>query len=160
MLHAATLLIGLWVVWLVLTQGWSTPEIAIGGGVALLCAAISARLGGIGRGGRAFAYAPRLILLALGRTRAVLSGAFSTLRAGLAGDVTLQPALVRVRLRPASDFTRAALADLISAAPGAVVVEADADGLLVHVLDEEAIEAADLGRFEERILRALDGTRA
>ncbi len=160
MLHAATILIGLWMVWLLLTQGWSAPDIAIGAGVALLCVAISARLGGVGGGGRAFAYAPRLIFLALGRVRAVLSGAFSTLRAGLAGDVTLQPALVRVRLRPSSDFARAALADMISAAPGAVVVEADADGLLVHVLDEEAIEAADLGRFEDRVLRALDGVRA
>jgi len=159
MLHAATMLIGRWGIWLLLTQGWSAPEIATGGGVALLCVVVSAHLGGVGRGGGAFAYAPRLILLALGRSRAVLSGAFSTLRAGLAGEVTLQPALVRVRLRPSSDFARAALAGMISAAPGAVVVEADTDGLLVHVLDEEAIESADLGRLEH-ILSALDGARA
>jgi hypothetical protein len=48
---------------------------------------------------------------------------------------------------------------MISAVPGAVVVESDADGLLVHVIDEDAIAAEDLTRLETRVLAAL-GDRA
>jgi hypothetical protein len=32
------------------------------------------------------------------------------------------------------------------------VVETDADGLLVHVIDEDGVDATDLGRLEGRIL--------
>ena len=161
MLHAAAMLIGLWAIWLLFTQGWSSvDEAAIGAGAALVCVLVSARFGGLGRGGGVFANTPRLMLLALGRIGAVLSGAMATIRAGLAADITLKPALVRVKLRPSSDFARAALANMIGAAPGGIVVEADAEGLLVHVLDEDAIDAAGLGRFEARVTRGLDGGAA
>jgi hypothetical protein len=32
------------------------------------------------------------------------------------------------------------------------VVETDADGLLVHVINEDAIDAADLGRLEDLVI--------
>ena len=161
MLHAAAMLIGLWAFWIAFTHGWvSAQDAALGGGVALACVLISARFGGLGRGGGVFAFAPHLVFLSLGRIGAVLGGAMATIRAGLAADVTLKPALVRVKLRPSSDFARAALANMFGAAPGGVMVEADAEGLLAHVLDEEGIDANDLGRFEARVTRALDGRGA
>jgi hypothetical protein len=48
---------------------------------------------------------------------------------------------------------------MISAAPGTVVVESDADGFLVHVNHEDAVDAADLGRLETRVLSVI-GERA
>ena len=160
MLHGAAMFTGLWLIWLLLTQGWNSPlDVAIGAAAALAGVALTARFGGFGKGG-AFSHALQLTGLALGRAGAVGKGAAGTMRAALSADVQLRPALVRVKLRPSSHFARAALADMIGAAPGAVVVEADAEGLLVHVLDEDAIDAADLGRFEARVAAALDGARA
>jgi multisubunit Na+/H+ antiporter MnhE subunit len=46
------------------------------------------------------------------------------------------------------------LATLVSTSPGAVVVEADAEGLLIHLIDESAAEASDLGELEARVLGA------
>ena len=154
MLHAAAMLSGLWALWLLFTQRWTSGvEFALGFAVALVCVVWAARFGGVER--NAFVSAPRMLALALRRSPDVLAGGWATLRAAIAADVTLAPALVRVKPRPASENARAALSGMISAASGAIVVEADAEGLLVHVIDEEAIDAAHLGALEARVLSAL-----
>jgi multisubunit Na+/H+ antiporter MnhE subunit len=156
MLHAAAMLMAVWLLWLLLTQSWGGPEIwALGFGVAAACVMFAARFGGVS--GNAFARAPHFFALTMERAPAVLRGSLMTIRAAIAADVTLKPALVRVKARPSSLEARAALANMISAAPGAMVVEADQEGLLVHVIDEDAIEAAHLGALEGRVVAALDG---
>jgi hypothetical protein len=40
---------------------------------------------------------------------------------------------------------------LVSAAPGAVVVETELDGVLVHVTNEDAIDAEDFSRIEAQV---------
>lgn len=155
MLHAAAMLVGLLVIYLLATPHVNmSQDMAMAAGAALVCVVVTARLGGVAP--NAFARAPQLLMLVGARARSVLTGALATMRAAIAADVTLKPALVRVRTRAAEPFTRAALADMISAAPGAVVVDANADGLLVHVTNEDAVDAADLGRLEARVLRALE----
>lgn len=151
MLHAAALLTGLWALWLLFTQRWASgADLALGFAAALIGVLWAARFGGV-----AFGWSPRLLLLNAGRAPSVIAGALSTLRDAIAADITLKPALVRVKPRPSSEDARAVLAGAISVAPGALVVEADAEGLLVHVLDEDAIDAAYLGALEARVLSAL-----
>ncbi len=152
MLHAAAMLTGLCVLWLLFTQQWSSlADAAMAAGAALASATFAARLGGIGG---AFARAPRTLALAISRCGAVLNGAAATMRAALAADITLKPALVRVKTR-AGASAKALFADMMSAVPGTFVVETDAEGLLAHVLNEDAIAAADLGELEARVLRAM-----
>jgi len=155
MLHAAAILIGTFVLALV-AMGASVASHALlaAGAIALGCALFALRFGGPAR--TTFS-APHLLALAAARAGDVLRGALAVVRAAVAADVTLKPALVRVRTRPASVFAQAALADLISAAPGAVVVAADEDGLLVHVTDEDGVDAAQLGALEARVLTAFEG---
>lgn len=153
MLHAAAMLTGLFLLWLALTQrGLSLVDIGLGLAVALVCMLAAWRLGGIGRG---FARAPRLLILRLSRVGAVLRGAVQTVRDALAADVTLKPALVRVRSRVTGAGARAVLAEMISAAPGQMVVEADGEGLLLHVNDEDGVDAAELGALEAQVLGAV-----
>lgn len=160
MIHAAAMFAGLWITWLLLTQRWSAPEdLAIGAGAALVCTLLAGRLGGF-EGQSPFANAPNFMRFAFRRAPTVLSGALATIRAAIAADVTLKPALVRIRTRPSNDIAQATLAILISAAPGAVVVQADSDGLLVHVLDEDSIDATAIGALETRVIDAVAGGRA
>jgi len=160
MIHAVAMLTGLWLLWLLLTQHWGDPgALGVAGVAALAATALAGRLGALDQGGARFAHAPMLAFLALSRAGAVFSGAMAVARAAVAADVTLRPALVRIKTRPSSDLARAALADMISAAPGAVVVETDNDGVLVHVLNEHAIDAADLSRLEADVIAAVDGKR-
>lgn len=153
MLHAAAMFAGLLLVWLALTQRAASPaDYAIAAAAALACVLFAWRFGGMGR---AFSRAPRLLILRLSRAGAILSGALSTLRAALAADVTLKPALVRVRTRAVGAGARAVLAEMISAAPGQVVIETDAEGLLLHVMDEDRVDAAELGVIEAQVLAAV-----
>lgn len=159
MIHAAALFLGVWALWLVLTQRWDGVEaLGVGAGVALVCVLIAARFGALGRS--AFSHAPHALAFVVGGAGGVLRGALATVRAAIAADVRLRPALVRIRTRPSSAAAQAQFADLISAAPGAVVVEADAEGLLVHVLDEDSVDASGLGVLEARVIRAVDGKSA
>ena len=153
MLHAAAMLTGLFLIWLALTQrAFSIPDLAVAFAAALACVLAAWRFGGVGRG---FARAPRLLVLRMRRAGAVVRGAVRALRDAIAADVTLRPALVRVRSRVTGAGARAVLAELISAAPGQVVVEADADGLLLHVNDEDGVDAAELGALEAQVLGAV-----
>jgi multisubunit Na+/H+ antiporter MnhE subunit len=153
MFHAAAMLIGLAAVWLLYAQRSSMgADAALAFGVAAACVLLTLRFGGVERG---FLQAPARIGLALARAGAVMRGALSTMRAAIAADVTLAPALVRVKTRATSAQSRAAFADMISAAPGMMVVESDADGFLAHVLNEDAVDTADLGRLEARVLNTV-----
>jgi len=153
MLHAAAMLTGLFLIWLALTQrGLSPLELGVAAAAALACVLIAHRFGGVGR---AFARGPQLLLLRLRRAGVVARGALAAVRAALAADVTLKPALVRVRSRVTGAGARAVLAEMISAAPGQVVVEADSEGLLLHVNDEDGVDAGALGALEADVLGAI-----
>ena len=150
MLHAAALLAGLFLLWLLLVQQALTlTSFATAGAVAVACVLIAARFGGVGA---AFARAPRGVWLTFARAGEVARGVFSTLRAAVSADVIMRPALVRLRTRTRRTESRASFAHLLSATPTIAVVDTDADGFLVHVLNEDAIDAADLGRLENGVI--------
>jgi multicomponent Na+:H+ antiporter subunit E len=155
MLHAAAMLIGLTILGLLaLERGVSLEALAAAGAIAFVCVLFAARFGGLARTGFS---APQVMVLALGRVGAVVRGAITTVRAAVAADVTLNPALVRVRTRASGAFTKAMLADLMSAAPGTVVVEADVDSALIHVNDEDGVDSAEIGALEARVIGAFEG---
>ncbi len=160
MVNAAAMFITLWGLWLLLAQqGLGAQALGVSAAVSALCVIIAARLGAVGGRG-VYTHAFQLLAFVFGRAGTVVAGALGAMRAAIAADVTLKPALVRIKTRATTALSQAALADLISAAPGAVVVEADAGGLLVHVLDEDAIDAPALTRFEARVIAAIDGKAA
>lgn len=156
MLQAAAMLVGMTVAWLLLTQSRWTPEhLAAAAGVGLLCVAVSAWLGG-----RRDLGAPLgLAVERLRRTPGNFHAALRTARAALAADVSLQPALILIKARPASSAVKAAFIGSINAEPGQIAVEADGDGLLAHVLDEESVEPHHLSALEDGV-RAAFGIRA
>jgi multisubunit Na+/H+ antiporter MnhE subunit len=154
MLHAAAMLLGLCLLWLLTTERFNTLEdFAVAAAAALACTLIAARLGGVGA---AFARAPRALLTVASHAGAVLRGSLATLRAGLAADVTLAPTLVHIRTRGRGG-ERAAFADMLSATPGMAVVETDPAGFLVHVINEDDIDAVELARLERMTGAHADG---
>lgn len=142
MLHAAAMFVCLALVAALLAPGQLWIIIA----VAAASVSASAWLGGVSHTPlRLPMAAPQLLT----RLVANLAGAASVGRAALAADVSLKPALVRLRALSDSN-SLAMLAGMISAAPGANVVETDAEGFLVHVLNEDELDAERLGAVAER----------
>jgi multisubunit Na+/H+ antiporter MnhE subunit len=147
MLHAAAMLFGLFIVWLLTAQPErSAVDITLAAAASAACVIASARFGGVGA---QFAHAPRALGLLAARIASVFAGALRTIRAAAAADVTLNPALVRIRTRTAGPG-KALLAQTISVTPGMCIVEAGGDAILVHVLNEEAANAAEIAQIEAR----------
>jgi multisubunit Na+/H+ antiporter MnhE subunit len=154
MLHAAAMLAGLSALGLLLTQGWvSQDQALLAFGAALASTGVAMWLGGIRK--TAFSTAPQFIVLIASRAGDGVRGALSTIRAALAADVTLRPALVSVHAETTGPFVKAAAADLISAAPGSVVVETDGEGMLVHVMNEDATDTAVFTALQRRVAAML-----
>ncbi|MGH6950677.1 MAG: Na+/H+ antiporter subunit E [Vitreimonas sp.] len=146
MLHAAAMLLGLCILWLLATQRFNSVwDFAVAIAAAALCTFVAARTAGVSG---AFARAPWALFTVAARAGAVLRGCLTTMRMALTAGAPIKPALVRVRMRGSE---RAAFADMLSATPGLAVVDTDSDGLLAHVMDEDAIDAADLARLEQQV---------
>ncbi|MBL8548416.1 MAG: hypothetical protein JNJ73_00420 [Hyphomonadaceae bacterium] len=133
MAQAAAMLTGLIALWFMLAPSADGAAGAIGIGAAALAFGAARWLMGK-------APAMRGARLRIGRFKrggGILQAAFAPGR--------LKPGFVKIKAR--DEAMSAALARA-AAQSGAVVVEVEADGLLVHALDEEAIEA--LARAVER----------
>jgi hypothetical protein len=67
------------------------------------------------------------------------AGALATLKAAMAGDVTVRPGLLRVRTAPRFDADIADGVGALGAAAGLAVVSIERDAVLAHALDEEIV---------------------
>jgi len=149
MLEAIALFLGTFVLWLLLQQQFTALGFVAG---TMACAAavlVAARLPRLGRG--TFTQTPRLIIVQVARAGAAFADALAIARSAIAADVKLKPALVRVRTRTREALGMAALANLIGAAPGAVVIATDEEGLLVHVNQEGDERFAAVRSWEDML---------
>jgi multisubunit Na+/H+ antiporter MnhE subunit len=145
----------LWTLWVqraLTLQDWFFAGVAV-----LLCAALALRFA---RRTPSQKLAFKAFAVFASRVGQSWRDAGAVMSAALSADIKLRPSLVRVRLRGADESAHAAFANLVTAAPGAVSVELDTDGLLVHVLREDSIDARVLGRLEARLSSGAPETRA
>jgi multisubunit Na+/H+ antiporter MnhE subunit len=139
------MLLGLTILWLLLTQLWNTPsELSTAVMVGFVCTWFAARFFRIQDG---YLRAPQTLSLVARRWTTIASASASTVLSAIAADVMLKPALVRLKSRahspPGSLFTH-----LMSATPGVVVVDADQEGLLVHVNNEDRVDLETAARAD------------
>jgi multisubunit Na+/H+ antiporter MnhE subunit len=146
MLEAIALFLGTFVLWLLLQQQFMALGIAAAVAASASVTLIAAQLARPGRG--TFTRMPQLLLVQTTRAGAAFADTFAIVRAAIAADVRLKPALVRVRTRSSEPLGLATLANLIGASPGAVVIASDEEGLLVHVNQEGDERFAEVRSWE------------
>jgi multisubunit Na+/H+ antiporter MnhE subunit len=153
MLRAAAAFFGFGIVWMLIAP----PSVALS--AVTVGAAAGALMVGVrfAAGTPLFLRPPHFAALAISQIGAALRSAFGVLRSALAADISLAPALARLKTRSSDDELRGDLARAISATPGLVLVDADSDGLLLHLLDEGGAAAADLSAMEARLGAARRG---
>ncbi|KAF0171975.1 MAG: Na+/H+ antiporter subunit E [Hyphomonadaceae bacterium] len=156
MAHGAGLFIGFFVVWACATlAGAWPPEITLGLGAATaaLVTVFAARMVVFDReAARHFTRAAMSLALSVSRWPSALLSALGVLAAAF-GLRRARSGFVRLKLSPHDGAGLAAVVEALSAAPGLLVVDADAGSLLAHALDEDAVEVATLKALE----RAADG---
>ncbi len=158
MLHAAAMLAGFFIIAFLLVQGWTShDQLGFALIASLASVGVALRLWGFRK--TPFSAPHHFIALAVSRLGAMWSGTMAVIRTAVAADVTVKPALVRVRGGEADAFASAACANSISMAPGAVVVETDGEGMLVHVIDEDKQSADAFAALERRAAALLGGPR-
>ncbi|MFZ2029341.1 MAG: Na+/H+ antiporter subunit E [Vitreimonas sp.] len=155
MLQAIALFSGMFGAWLLLEQRFTPAALVVALAAAIACVVLTARLPRLGR--RTFTLMPKLAAVQFMRTGAAFSDAIRTVRAAIAADVRLRPALVRVRTRGGDALSVATLANWIGATPGAVVISIDSDGLLVHVNDESDERFARIRDWEALLTHKRSG---
>jgi hypothetical protein len=144
MAQAAAMLIGLAAFWLMLSPGFMLSPgagdlagLAIGA-AAVACAFAGARWAAPESGARA---QPRASLLRRAG-QSVRMQARAAARA-LTPGARLKPAFVKMKLRGAAE--RAFIGADVAGRLGAVVVEMEEGGFLMHTLDEDAVDPGALG---------------
>jgi hypothetical protein len=144
MAQAAATLMGLVLLWLMLSP-WVEDAAALAiGGACVVCAYAGGRWLGA-----AEPELPRSIQSP--RSPSAFERALAALRAGsrvaraAISPARLRPAFVKIKAR--GDRDRTGLAETIAPSVGAVVVEIEADGFLLHTIDEEAIDPQALKSF-------------
>lgn len=148
MVHAAATWLGLFLIGLVATQGANAVALAA---CTAGCALASVYLFGVERANLGAMLSALAGLLA--RVPALFRGAARTMRAIVAADVTLRPALVQVKTYAEDDFSLGATVCAMSASPGVVAVDASGESILVHVIEERDDSAADLRAIEASIVQ-------
>lgn len=128
-LSASLLFLGLFAVWVSLVgapsdgEAWAVAVFAIAGAMLIVV-----RGGGLPR--------VRVTHIAALVRPATILGAFSVLRAALSGERARRPGLVRVLWAAARGQTTGDSVASFSASPAVAVVLVEADGMLLHVMDE------------------------
>jgi multisubunit Na+/H+ antiporter MnhE subunit len=149
MIHALALLGGLVCLWLALAGGPANTELIYGGMAALsVVMLLSWRLGLIDAEAAPYPRALALARLMLAQAPHRIAQALRVARAALAADVTLSPALVRVRLTKQGETHAAAFGLAASAAPGMALVELEGETALLHVVREDDVDPDEVRALE------------
>ena len=140
--------VGLFVLWLLLSESYNLPHMAMGllaaFGVALLntnrLAPSEHRMNWL----RMFAYAPWLF------GRIFLSGLHLS-RLILHPSLPIAPRMIRHRAQLANEHAVVVLGNSITLTPGTITVEASADEFVVHAMDDDSAQDVTTLRLERKI---------
>jgi len=148
-----SLIVGMFVIWIAAAAagGWPAPVTLGTGALAIAGGALVAwRIGAFDREGlRGYARGATTLAYALPRFPAHLVSAF-TVVSGAFGFHSARAGYVRMKLEPGGEDALGDVVGAVSAAPGALVVDADAGSVLVHAFDEATADVVALKLAERR----------
>lgn len=143
--YGASLIIGLFIVWVLAAFGVGWPP-AVMLGLGAVCAALAMlvawRIGALGRDG-AWTDAPLRMMRAILALPNGLMSAFGVAAAAF-GVRRGKPGLVRLKLEPGSVDNLDRVIEALSAQPGLIAVDADAGSALLHAHNEDGVRIDSL----------------
>ena len=148
-------------IWIAISSSLAIESVITGALISAGLAYMFARKFEIWRGIRVSPYRLYNFILYTGVfARELVRANLNMMRYVWAPRLNVNPGVVKVKTGLKSSIGRLALANSISLTPGSLVLDADADGFVIHCLDMEAIDPnkaseAIAGPFETHLERAF-----
>ncbi len=152
MVHAISMALGLFVLWLLLS-GFYDNVLLLGFGVAssLLCVYIAARMRLVDHEAMPLQIKFGIIGYLIWLTREIGKANWAVTKIILSPKLSLQQRIIRVPARQKTDVGKVTFANSITLTPGTITVETSHDGFLVHALNDAAADQAALADMGARV---------
>ena len=153
LIHAASLFVVLFIVWLLLSGHYTFLLISLGVLSCILVVVIVDRMEVIDREGhpihltwRALTYWPWLLV-------EIIKANVDVIRCVLSPSLPITPTMIRLKSSQTSDLGRVIYANSITLTPGTISIDITNDEILVHALTTNGADALEDGEMDRRVTR-------
>ncbi len=153
MVHAISLALVLFALWLLLSSHYVPLLIGLGALSVLLVVTIALRMGVVDREGHPIHLSPKALLYWPWLAWEIVKSNVDVARRILSPTLPISPTVIRLKASQKSELGKVIYANSITLTPGTVSIDIDGDKIEVHALTREAAQALRTGDMDRRVTR-------
>ncbi len=153
MVHAISLALVLFALWLLLSGHYVPLLIGLGALSVLLVVTIALRMDVVDREGHPSHLSPKALLYWPWLGWEIVKANLDVARRILDPRLPISPIVIRLKTTQKSDLGRVIYANSITLTPGTVSIDIDGEHIEVHALTREAAQALRTGDMDRRVTR-------
>ncbi len=153
MVHAISLALVLFALWLLLSGHYVPLLIGLGALSVLLVVTIALRMGVVDREGHPIHLSPKALLYWPWLAWEIVKSNVDVARRILSPTLPISPTVIRLKASQKSELGKVIYANSITLTPGTVSIDIDGDKIEVHALTREAAQALRTGDMDRRVTR-------
>jgi multicomponent Na+:H+ antiporter subunit E len=151
--HAISLALVLFALWLLLSSHYVPLLIGLGALSVLLVVTIALRMGVVDREGHPIHLSPKALLYWPWLAWEIVKSNVDVARRILSPTLPISPTVIRLKASQKSELGKVIYANSITLTPGTVSIDIDGDKIEVHALTREAAQALRTGDMDRRVTR-------
>ncbi len=153
-LHVASLVVSLSVLWLLLSGFFTDPLLLGLGAVSVVAVALLAwRAGIVDAEGHPVQVAPRALLYWPWLIKEIVVANIDVAKAICRSPMAIEPRVIKVKASQKDELGRVIYANSITLTPGTVTIALEGDELTVHALTKGSVEGLESGEMDRRVSR-------
>ncbi|MEE8196211.1 MAG: Na+/H+ antiporter subunit E [Acidiferrobacterales bacterium] len=153
MVHAISLALVLFALWLLLSGHYVPLLIGLGALSVLLVVTIALRMDVVDREGHPIHLSPKALLYWPWLAWEIVKSNVDVARRILSPTLPISPTVIRLKASQKSELGKVIYANSITLTPGTVSIDIDGDKIEVHALTREAAQALRTGDMDRRVTR-------
>lgn len=153
MVHAISLALVLFALWLLLSSHYVPLLIGLGALSVLLVVTIALRMNVVDREGHPIHLSPKALLYWPWLAWEIVKSNVDVARRILSPTLPISPTVIRLKASQKSELGKVIYANSITLTPGTVSIDIDGDKIEVHALTREAAQALRTGDMDRRVTR-------
>ena len=153
MVHAISLALVLFALWLLLSGHYVPLLLGLGALSALLVVTIALRMDVLDREGYPIHLSPKALLYWPWLGWEIVKSNVDVARRILSPTLPISPTVIRLKASQKSELGKVIYANSITLTPGTVSIDIDGDKIEVHALTREAAQALRTGDMDRRVTR-------